>query len=205
MITIDDYEDDPYRAVQDFEEAMANYVGSRYAVATDSCTHAMELCLRLLAPSHISLPKHTYINVVMLMHMLGIEYDLVDDDWYNHLEYNLTGSPIWDSARKLEYQMHKPFSMECISFGHTKPLEIGRGGMIFVDDDNVYEWLKRASYDGRNLAWSNWGKQSFYSVGYHYMMRPEEAIDGLNILDGGCFNEQHGKFNYPDVSGLIIK
>ena len=31
----------------EFEQALADYTGAPYAVATDCCTHAIELCLRM--------------------------------------------------------------------------------------------------------------------------------------------------------------
>ena len=35
------------KKVIQFEKKIAKFFGSKYAVATDSCTHAIELCLRL--------------------------------------------------------------------------------------------------------------------------------------------------------------
>ena len=44
--------------------ALAEWWGSPYAVATDCCTHAIELSLRLDQPDQtITVPEHTYISV----------------------------------------------------------------------------------------------------------------------------------------------
>ena len=55
-----------FKPIKDFEEAIADFFGAPYAVATDCCTHALELCLRLKNAKTISVPKHTYISVPML-------------------------------------------------------------------------------------------------------------------------------------------
>ena len=35
-----------FEVVKEFEDRIAQYYGSSYAVAVDCCTHAIELCLR---------------------------------------------------------------------------------------------------------------------------------------------------------------
>jgi len=35
-----------FKALFDFESALAEYTGAPYAVLTDGCTHAIELCMR---------------------------------------------------------------------------------------------------------------------------------------------------------------
>ena len=35
------------KEVRQLEEAIAEFYGAKYAIATDCCTHAIELCLRL--------------------------------------------------------------------------------------------------------------------------------------------------------------
>jgi dTDP-4-amino-4,6-dideoxygalactose transaminase len=41
---------DPYEILNVFEQKLANFFGSKYAVLTDCCTHAIELSLRLTPP-----------------------------------------------------------------------------------------------------------------------------------------------------------
>ena len=36
-----------FETVQEFEKQIAKFYGAPYAVATDCCTHAVELCLRI--------------------------------------------------------------------------------------------------------------------------------------------------------------
>ena len=40
--------EDPWDIVEAFENKVAKYAGSKYAVATDSCTNSLFLCLKYL-------------------------------------------------------------------------------------------------------------------------------------------------------------
>ena len=42
-----------FEYVSEFESQIAEFFGAPYAVATDSCTHALELCLRHTGENHI--------------------------------------------------------------------------------------------------------------------------------------------------------
>jgi dTDP-4-amino-4,6-dideoxygalactose transaminase len=77
---INDYSD-PFDAVRDFEKMLQQYTGAPYAIVTDCCTHAMEIALRIDRPGKLLLPARTYLSVIMLMHKLGIDYELTDLDW----------------------------------------------------------------------------------------------------------------------------
>ena len=52
-----------FKAVENFECQIASFFGSPYAVATDCCTHAVELCLRRAAPQALIVPTRTYISI----------------------------------------------------------------------------------------------------------------------------------------------
>lgn len=199
MIELSDY-DNPFDAIADFENKLATYTGSPYAVATDCCTHAMELCLRYLKPSEtITIPYRTYLSVPMLMHKLQLDYEIEEYEWEGR--YQLGNTSIWDSARMLEVNMYLPDQFQCLSFGRTKPLEIGRGGAILTDNKEAYKWFKKASYDGRDISISPWEDQKEFQVGYHYMMRPEECIDGINGF--GNINNAYSH-TYPDIRKINI-
>ena len=56
--------DDPWDIVEGFEKLVAEYAGSKYAVAVDSCTNSIFLCLKYLnAAGEIEVPKRTYLSV----------------------------------------------------------------------------------------------------------------------------------------------
>ena len=204
MIELADY-NNPFDAIIDFEHSLSEYTGSKYVVATDSCSHAIELCFRYLQLQNsidiVTIPNRTYLSIPMIFHILGIPYNIVNEDW--HGEYNFGFSNVWDSARLLQRDMYRKGQMQCLSFGHTKPLEIGRGGAILLDDKDTYNWLKLAVYDGRDLSISPWEKQETFNVGYHYRIIPEECITGLNKLKNNLISPSGG-YKYPDISKLIF-
>jgi len=168
-----------------FEQELAQFVGAPYVIMTDCCTHAIELCLRYDNVTECKFTPHTYLSIPMLMHKLSIKYEYLDHAWQRwHGEYPFMGTRIWDSARKLMPAMYKPGTMQCLSFGHDKPLHIGRGGAIILDDKTAYDALICMRYDGRDLNISPWIAQKTFRVGYHYRPTPEEAMQGLALLQG---------------------
>ena len=171
-----------------FEQALAEFTGAPYAIMTDCCTHAIELCLRYDQITDCAFTPYTYLSIPMLMHKLGINYNYQPDhlphrqQWVG--EYKFEGTRIWDSARRLEKNMYRPGHIQCLSFGHGKPLHIGRGGAILLDDRAAYETIIRQRYDGRDLKISPWETQREFRIGYHYKPTPEEAVQGLALLQG---------------------
>jgi hypothetical protein len=141
--------------------------------------------------------------VAMTMHKLGIKYSLENEDWTG--EYHIHDTRIWDSARRLEKNMYRPGAMQCLSFGHGKPLHIGRGGAILLDDPAAYKTMIRQRYDGRDLDITPWQAQHTFQVGYHYKPTPEEAVQGLAMLEGikeqGCVPVPVA---YPDLRNITI-
>ena len=133
----------------EFEQALAEYTGAPYAVMTDCCTHAIEMCMRFDKVKRVQFPAYTYLSIPMTMHKLGITYGLLDQKWTG--EYQFNGTRIWDSARRLERGMYRPGQLQCLSFGNGKPLQIGRGGAILTDDVEIYDQLSMMRYDGRDL------------------------------------------------------
>jgi len=177
-----------FNKILNFEAALAEFTGAPYAIMTDCCTHAIELCLRHDKIKECTFTPYTYLSVPMTMHKLGIKYDYFPDSLQHRQqwvgEYKFEGTRIWDSARRLEKAMYRPGMMQCLSFGYTKPLPIGRGGAILLDDAKAYSELIRMRYDGRDLSISPWETQKEFRVGYHYKPTIEEAIQGLALLEG---------------------
>ena len=184
----------------EFEQALAEYTGAPYAVMTDCCTHAIEMCLRFDQVKRVQFPAYTYLSIPMTMHKLGITYGLLDQKWTG--EYQFNGTRIWDSARRLERDMYRPGQLQCLSFGNGKPLQIGRGGAILTDDVEVYDQLSMMRYDGRDLRVTPWAKQLTFRVGYHYKPTIEEAELGLKLLP--LVNERPKYVEYPDCRNITI-
>ena len=190
-----------FEKIYEFESALAKFTGAPYAVMTDCCTHAIELCLRYDNIQRVTFPAHTYLSIPMTMHKLGITYNYNDKLWTG--EYQFIGTRVWDSARLLKQDMYRPGQLQCLSFGYGKPLEIGRGGAILTDDIEVYKVLKHQCYDGRDLSITPWEDQKVFHIGYHYKPTIEEAVKGLEKLD--TVDQTPKYFEYPDLREIIIK
>ena len=206
MPHIKDYKN-PFDAIFDFESALAEYVGAPYCITTDSCTHAIEVALRLTPQQeNIIIPAHTYLSVPMTLHKLNIPYTMLDVDWWEFFGYHLLGSNVYDYARRWMPDMYQEGQIQCVSFGRTKPIEIGTGGAIFTDSKELYESASKMRYDGRDIRISPWSAQKTFAVGYHYYLRPEDCVTGMNILQSGKFTKQirDKHYNYPDCSKLTI-
>lgn len=186
--------------ILEFERALAKYTGAPYAIMTDCCTHAIELCLRHDEVKETSFTAYTYLSVPMTMHKLGIKYELSNHKWTG--EYQFNDTRIWDSARRLEPDMYKPGQMQCLSFGHGKPLQIGRGGAILLDDVVAYDTILHQRYDGRDLSITPWQEQLTFRVGYHYKPTIEEAVKGLELLP--MVDEKPKYYEYPDLRNIKI-
>jgi dTDP-4-amino-4,6-dideoxygalactose transaminase len=185
-----------------FEQALGELTGAPFVVMTDCCTHALELCLRYISPYKVvRIPAHTYISVPMMLRKLDIGYILEDEEWVG--EYQIKETNVWDSARLLQLGMYRKGQMQCLSFGHSKPLDIGRGGAILLDDQQAYETLIRQRSDGRDLKISPWESQRVFEIGYHYRPTIEEAVRALELLPS--VDQKPKYIKYPDLREIIIK
>ena len=162
-----------------FESAIAEFYNAPYAVATDCCTHAIELCLRHTKADDIVIPCRTYISVPFTAEKLGLRWSFDDWKWENY--YNIGNTYIIDAAVHWQENGYVPGSLMCLSFQFQKHLSLGKGGMILTDNLSDAVALKKMSYDGR-LPNIPWREQDISSMGYHYYMTPETATMGLNKL-----------------------
>jgi dTDP-4-amino-4,6-dideoxygalactose transaminase len=173
---------DPWDAVTIFEDKLAKYAGSKYAVCVDSCSNGMFLTMKYLniTGQVLELPKNTYASVPMQCIHAGNKIRFIDMEWSG--EYYIGNTPIIDGATRFRKGMYKPNSYYCVSFHHRKTLKIGRGGVILTDNDAFVKWARPMIYDGRH-------KETMYAVdelaciGYHMYMTPEEAAVGILKLD----------------------
>lgn len=183
-----------FKALFDFEAALADYTGAPYVVVTDGCTHALELCMRYDSVQQTRFTAYTYLSVPMLMHHLGIKFDLTDETWQG--EYQFENTRIWDSARRLEPGMYRPGQFQCLSFGWTKPLQLGKVGAILTDDAAAYKQFSRQRSDGRDLHIS-WESETELILGWHYCPTLEDCRRGLERLPETQPQSQPGI--YPDL------
>ena len=189
-----------FEEILQFEKLLAKKTGAPYAVMTDCCTHAIELCLRYHQVTQTAFTAFTYLSIPMLMHKLGIMYMYTEETWVGEYQFHVTN--IWDSARRLEAGMYRAGQMQCVSFGHNKPLQIGHGGAILLDDKEAYGILLQQRYDGRDLTIQPWQSQRTFMVGYHYRPTIEDARVGLEKLN--LVNELPKYHEYPDLRDITI-
>lgn len=193
-----------FNKILEFETALAEFTGAPYAISTDCCTHAIEMCLRYDNIRYCEFTAFTYLSIPMTMHKLGIEYKLLDEQWIG--EYFFKNTRIWDSARRLEPNMYRKGTMQCLSFGHSKPVNNGRGGAILLDDKKAYDAIMQMRYDGRDLNIVPWIDQQEFKIGYHYKLNPEECVTATHKLKEYINNNDYApKFiMYPDCRRINI-
>lgn len=191
-----------FEPIRKFENAIADYFGAPYAIATDCCTHAVELCLRYRNIQSITVPKHTYISIPMLSIKLGLELNWKDEHW---LDYYYLTEDIIDAAVLWREKSYIPGTYMCVSFQFKKHLSLGRGGVILLDNKQDAIELKKMSYDGRTPD-TPWADQNIRSMGYHYYMTPETANIGLEKLPVAITTKpkQWTIKDWPDLTQMEI-
>ncbi len=189
-------------SIEKFEYDLAKYFNSPFAVSTDSCTHAIELCLRLVRPKHkITVPSRTYISVPFTLIKLNLDWQFKDIDWRDY--YYLAGTNIIDAAVYFEKDSYVENSLMCLSFQHRKALSLGRGGAILCSKKQDYDLLKKMAWDGRDHN-RLWKEQDIDVVGYHYYMTPETAELGSKKLKNVIPKPRQGSANYPYLPEMKV-
>jgi dTDP-4-amino-4,6-dideoxygalactose transaminase len=185
-----------FSSVNDFEKQIAEFYGAPFAVATDCCTHALELCLIHQKVSATKCPAHTYISVPFTLMKLKIDWSWSYDNWVDY--YFLSDTNIIDAAVYFKEAGYIPGTLMCLSFQFKKPLSLGRGGAILCESESDYIDLKKLSYDGR-FGDTPWAEQNINSVGYHYYMTPETATQGIEKLKTAKATKQWSYMDYPHL------
>ena len=191
-----------FNVINQFEEEIAKFFGSPYAVAVDCCTHGIELCLRYKDTFHMVSPKHTYISIPFLSNKLNIELEWQDIAWKDY--YYITPQII-DAAVLWKKNSYISGTLMCLSFQFKKHLNLGRGGIILTDDKEAAIELKKMTYDGR-LSDVPWRQQDIETMGYHYYMTPETAALGLEKLPDAINRkpEQWELSDWPDLTQMKV-
>jgi len=197
-----------YKITQDFEEMVAKYTGAPYAVAIDNASNALFLALyyEKINGIEIEIPSRTYMSVPCeIIHAGGkVKFYPVEGSTIKGA-YQLKPTNVWDSALRFTSDMYIPNTHMCLSFtGPYKHLKLGKGGMILTDNEDAYEWFKKARYSGRNQV--SYHEDTFDMIGWNFYMMPEIAARGVLLmsqfynLDGTPKENKDLELPYPDLS-----
>jgi dTDP-4-amino-4,6-dideoxygalactose transaminase len=192
-----------FEIVQDFEKAIAEFYGAPYAVATDCCTHAIELSLRYQNIKSATCPSQTYLSIPFTLMKLNLEWRFVDQPWQDY--YYLGSTNIVDAAVYWKKDGYIPGTYMCLSFQFRKHLNLIRGGAILLDDAADTDQLRRMTTDGRDVS-RLWKEQDIDTVGYHYYMPIETAKLGLEKLPEAVARpaRQWTSDEYPYLPNLTV-
>lgn len=194
----------PHKITKDFEQALCEYTGARYAVAVNSCTMALLLAVDYWRRRQhgmsvcVNIPRRTYVGVGMSILNAGADIDFRDEEWRG--AYRLEPTNIVDSARRFTGGMYRGGEVQCVSFHATKILADTQGGAILHDNRYADAWYRRARFDGRaeGVAPKN---DQFEIQGWHCYISPDVSARLLWKLAAlPKHNEDLPNDDYPDLS-----
>lgn len=169
----------PYKIVEQFEECIASYSGSKYAVAVESCTAAIFLSLQYanVKDRKVYIPNKTYPSIPCSIIHCGGQVVFENRDWEG--AYQLRPFDIWDGALRFRKNMFMG-GFHCLSFHIKKLLPIGRGGAILTNDFDSVKWFRKARFDGRNPVPLQ--EDTFDMLGWNCYLQPSDAARGIQLM-----------------------
>ncbi|SRR6266851_2358245 len=167
-----------YKVVKDFEDRVAEFAGSKYAVAVESGTAALFLSCVYSKVKDVWIPKHTYPSVPCSIIHAGGRVHWTEQAWSG--TYELAPYGIIDGALRFRRYMYRG-GLHCLSFHIKKLISIGRGGMVLTDDAAADRWLRLARFDGRQPV--PLSEDKFTMLGYNMYMSPDQAARGLQLFE----------------------
>lgn len=204
----------PYEVVDSFEQRVSEWAGAKYGVAVESGTAAIFLSLQYRKNKNgsigkVFIPNYTYPSVpCSIIHCGGTVSFWSNLKWSGY--YGLYPLDIFDAALQFKKGMYndkikKVSGLMCLSFHIKKHLPIGRGGMILTDDENAYEWFKKARFDGRSPI--PLSEDNFTMLGWNMYMQPTDAARGIQLFEvlrqkypDGMEDLKVEEQGYPDLS-----
>jgi dTDP-4-amino-4,6-dideoxygalactose transaminase len=191
----------PHQITRDFEKAICEYTGSKYAVTVTSCTMALFLALKWQynkkGKMEITCPSYTYNSVPMVIQQAGHSVTFKDFEWMG--EYCLAPTPVFDSARRFTSKMYKKGAFQCVSFHSSKILGDSQGGAILHDNTEADAWFRRARFDGRTEGVPP--KEDKFIMGWHCYLSPDVSARLLWKLSTlPKYNPDLTNSDYADLS-----
>lgn len=203
----------PHQVTADFEKALCEYVGSPFAVTTNSCTMSVLLAvayhlnpksqfLPLKERQPIEMPRPGYISIPQSIIHAGGRPTFRDEDWSGC--YQLRPLPVWDFARRFTSGMYIEGQFQCTSFHASKILGLEQGGCIFHDDPVADKWFRRARFDGRTPG-VNPKDDVFDMIGWHCYINPSTAAQGiLRLYSLAKNNKDLENDDYPSMDTIEV-
>lgn len=202
----------PHAVTKEFEAALCDYTGAKYAVAVNSCTAALMLAVQWHLPTgwffagdsrrDVEIPRRTYVSVPMAIIHAGGRPRFRDENWSG--SYRLDPLPVFDSARHFTSGMYRAGAMACISFHASKTLGLEQGGAILHDNDDADAWFRRMRFDGRTEGVAP-KDDNIREIGHHCYMNPSTAAQGILRLHSlPRHNDPLPNDEYPDLSAMEI-
>lgn len=183
------------KITEQFEDAVAKYVGTKYAVAICNCTVALELCLVAYGThDDLMIPDFTHPATIRAAINAGADPMLCDvsletynvnlSNYMPLVTVSWGGHPclftglVEDAACSLgaEYKGSKvgSFGTTCFSFHPRKLVTTGEGGMITTDDDKLADNLRMM----KNFGVSNYKISDVNSaIGLAQMEKIDKIVD----------------------------
>jgi dTDP-4-amino-4,6-dideoxygalactose transaminase len=206
-----------YKITEEFEYELSKYTGAKYVVTVDNMSNALFLALyyeknisKNITTDTIVIPNRTYPSVPCeIIHAgLNVGWKHIEDSTLTGA-YQLIGSKVWDSALRFTYNMYIPNTHTCVSFtGPHKTFKLSKGGAILTDDQEAYEWFKRARYSGRRSM--SYLEDNLDMIGWNFYLMPELSARGLLMItqfydvNGNPKTNEDLTYPYPDLSKFEI-
>ena len=174
--------------VREFEQALCDYTGYKYAIATCNATVALDTVHLLEKPTKA--PAMTFVGttnryVISLVDSIN-DHQVIDDPELVDIGVSIAGYPclstrIVDDAHYLYRNMAKDKSethkVSVLSFHAIKPITCGEGGAILTNDKELHDKARAITNHGKNA------KSSEPRMGFtNYRMPSINAALGLSQL-----------------------
>jgi len=175
-----------------YEKRVADYVGAKYACATNSATNAIFLIMKMeeyINPHIVKIPSIIPPVVANAIITSGNKVEFTDNvEWVgdSYILHEFRAYKVVDSAQKLEPNQFikecKPNDLMIFSNYPTKPLGGVDGGVIVTDDYEKYKWFKQAVLNGTTFANNNW-ERGISFPGYKFYMSSIQAKVIMNNFE----------------------
>jgi dTDP-4-amino-4,6-dideoxygalactose transaminase len=153
-----------------FEESLAKFVGTKYAIGVSSGTDALIMCVKYLKAKKVLVPYYTFKSTVSAVIHAGAK-PIFKQPLFNkakvgivaHIAGELSELPnteivIEDACQALGAVKNPTSFAQCWSFYPAKILgAAGDAGGITTNDEDFYKWCKeyRNHFKDSNLEWGS--------------------------------------------------